>query len=1066
MNTQRKPARRLLAASVALLLALSALGAVAQPVSADVSSQSGFAQEFAGAQSAKPQIRWWWPDGLVDDGEIRNQIRSIADAGFGGAEVICKGSSFDGEDGTSWGSDAWLHCMEVALEEAKSTGIHLTFTISSGWPAVTPAIQSCDDPLSIKQIGYGSTEVIEAGSSYTGAIPKPETETGSDTLLAVVAAQLDERGPAEGKTRYLKEDSLTVLTGEDGQDGGISWTAPDEGSWVLLAFYMQAGSDEEYPAIDHFSKAATDALTGYWNERMITWGDELNQVVDGIFEDSLELDPDALWTPGFLQEFQQRRGYDLTPYLPLIFVDGLKFSTTSRPSTSDPADFDTLSKAGERVRMDYYQTLTDLYAENHIQALQNWCEGHGWNYRGQVAYGAPMEMTQAAAEAGVAETESLYFAKLPGNGSPKLMDAGTRDGYRLQGGVVNLTGKEVYSSELSPIRSGAYEQSAADLLNMINSNLAGGVNLSVVHGYSNSGVYQGACQGTWGGYDGMSGFFSNSWDRTPDFTQFSDSMGYVARNQYVLRQGNQNVDLAYYRMEYFEVQVIADLVTPDLEDNGYTYDFVSPYLLGLDQAEVKDGVLAPNGPSYRALVVDNEQYMPLETAQRILSYLDGGLKVFFIGELPSMTTGYADAEQQDSALCSVMQQIKAHSNAVLLASSDELAAALRANDIEPDADFSEPCDLVSLHRTDGEEEYYYLYNPSSEPVTTSVEFSADGTPYQLNAWDGRIDPVACYREEGGNVTIEVTIPAYGTALYAFSQQNLSGGKTAGVHAVQSDCPVAYDADGNLVALVADGDSHTVVLSDGTVKTVQAEQMPASERIDSWTLTVESWHPGDNPSNNAVIAKTNLAPVQLDTLVPWNSLEGMENVSGIGTYEAAFVLDSLPDALLLDLGTISNCSYRVAINGTQLPPQDQFDPCIDIAPYLQTGENTVTVTAASTLINAALVNGMISPIWQFTGDLEPVAQAYGMLGKGGSVTLQQVQIVPLVKRQEDPPTQSDSSSDSSVPTEQDPSSDDGSSSQASGSDLPVTGEQTPLLVLCAAGFVSAAYLVWKPRVFRK
>ena len=78
--------------------------------------------------------------------------------------------------------------------------------------------------------------------------------------------------------------------------------------------------------------------------------------------------------------------------------------------------------------------------------------------------------------------------------------------------------------------------------------------------------------------------------------------------------------------------------------------------------------------------------------------------------------------------------------------------------------------------------------------------------------------------------------------------------------VQSDCPVAYDADGNLVALIADGDSHTVVLSDGTVKTVQAEQMPASERIDSWTLTVESWHPGDNPSNNAVIAKTNLAPV--------------------------------------------------------------------------------------------------------------------------------------------------------------------------------------------------------------
>ena len=87
----------------------------------------------------------------------------------------------------------------------------------------------------------------------------------------------------------------------------------------------------------------------------------------------------------------------------------------------------------------------------------------------------------------------------------------------------------------------------------------------------------------------------------------------------------------------------------------------------------------------------------------------------------------------------------------------------------------------------------------------------------------------------------MTIPAYGTALFAFSQQNLSGGKTADVHAVQSDCPVICDVHGNLAALVADGDPHTLVFSDGTVKTVQVELMPVSEKIDSWTLAVESWH---------------------------------------------------------------------------------------------------------------------------------------------------------------------------------------------------------------------------------
>ncbi len=70
---------------------------------------------------------------------------------------------------------------------------------------------------------------------------------------------------------------------------------------------------------------------------MITWGDEKNQIVDGIFEDSLELSPDYLWTPKLLEEFKDRRGYDLTPYLPLIFVPGLHFDTNNRPSTDDPA---------------------------------------------------------------------------------------------------------------------------------------------------------------------------------------------------------------------------------------------------------------------------------------------------------------------------------------------------------------------------------------------------------------------------------------------------------------------------------------------------------------------------------------------------------------------------------------------------------------------------------------------------------------------------------------------------------------------------------------------------------
>ncbi|WP_270738707.1 glycosyl hydrolase [Massilioclostridium coli] len=899
--------KKLLALTTALTISTSML---INPVQASEENLPEFIRGFINiSNEVKPQIRYWWQNGLVDEKEIRSQIQSIANAGFGGAEIICKGSSFDGEDGTSWGSDNWLASMEIALDEAKHLGLHLTFTISSGWPAVTPAIQSCDDPLAIKQIGYGKTEAIASGQQYNGAIPAPEVQTNTDSLLAVVAVQLDE-SVQTAETQYIKEDSFTVLTSQvNQQDNTIQWTAPDQGNWIILSFYMQSASDEEYPPIDHFSKEATKALTDYWDTRMITWGDEKNQIVDGIFEDSLELSPDYLWTPKLLEEFKDRRGYDLTPYLPLIFVPGLHFDTNNRPSTDDPAVFDTQSTMGERVRMDYYQTLTDLYTENHIESLQQWCESHGWDYRGQVAYGAPMEMTQSAAQAGIAETESLYFAKLPGNGSPKLMDSGTRDGYRMQTGMVNLTGKEVYSSELSPLRSGAYEQSTSDLLNMINSNMAAGVNLSVVHGYSNNGVYQGKYEGNWGGYDGMSGFFSNSWDKTPDFTQFADSMGYVARNQYVLRQGHQDVDIAYYRFEYFEVQVIEDMVTPDLEENGYSYDFVSPYLLNLDTANAKDGVIAPEGPSYKALVVDNEDYMPLDTAKKMLSYLDQGVKLFFIGKTPSMTPSYGDS-MEDSQLIAVMEQIKNHANTTLLDTETQLVSALKGAGIMPDTQYQSANELSSYHNVDGNNDYYYLYNPSSQPITQTITFDAEGTPYELNAWDGSIQPVS---------------------------------------------------------------------------------------INSWTLSVESWHPGDDPSNNAIIAKTMLEPVSMETLIPWRDIQGMENVSGIGRYSTTVTMETVADHVVFDLGKVANSSFRIAVNGMDLPPANQFDTKVDLAPYLRQGENTITVTTASTLINAALVNGLISPIWQFTGDAEPVPQDYGMLGNQGKVQLNDLEEIVLVEQ---------------------------------------------------------------------
>jgi hypothetical protein len=37
--------------------------------------------------SARPWVRWWWPGGAVEDGELRREVDLLEASGFAGAEI-------------------------------------------------------------------------------------------------------------------------------------------------------------------------------------------------------------------------------------------------------------------------------------------------------------------------------------------------------------------------------------------------------------------------------------------------------------------------------------------------------------------------------------------------------------------------------------------------------------------------------------------------------------------------------------------------------------------------------------------------------------------------------------------------------------------------------------------------------------------------------------------------------------------------------------------------------------------------------------------------------------------
>jgi len=87
---------------------------------------------------------------------------------------------------------------------------------------------------------------------------------------------------------------------------------------------------------------------------------------------------------------------------------------------------------------------------------------------------------------------------------------------------------------------------------------------------------------------------------------------YMSRLEMILQLGKSRVDLAIYR----DTKVLGNGGRPEayygdhgLSQAGYTYEYISPANLKLDTAVVENGVLAPGGPCYKALLI-NTGYSP------------------------------------------------------------------------------------------------------------------------------------------------------------------------------------------------------------------------------------------------------------------------------------------------------------------------------------------------------------------------------------------------------------------------------------------------------------------------
>ena len=917
----------------------------------------------------RPELRWWLAEGSHTDVTLRASVNEIKNGGFGGVEIVTLTERSLNKARYGWGSEEWNNDMKVILEEATELGLGVSFTSGPNYQPAIPGITPETDAAS-QELNY-TCEIVQPGSTRTGKLRLPDTGNINKIYLEkVVTARLTwAADPENDTTTLLENDAPTDITHRvHADDNTLSWTAPPEGEWILFAFWRhgtgQTGdaSSETTYVVNHFDSAGSAAMINFWDRHLLS-----PEILDLIkkngrvefFQDSLEIrttrskgfTPGALfWSRDFLNEFRRRRGYDLSMFLPVIIIP-----ISAQGDDADPV-FELKGKVRltRKIRKDYWQTLTELYQEKYLDPIRQWLHQHGMRLRAQLSYGKPLETSLPVQYVDVPESESLYMAL-------------QLDGYRQQTGAAHLAGRHVFSSETGAVFDVSYTNPVQFYLQMIHNQFAGGINRTVLHGYAcKAGP---AASTRWPGYEGIGFRVSERWgDRMPMWRDVNEFTYYIGRLQTVLQEGIQKLDIGILRLNYFVPNQNTGayeqgLYWPDLslQQSGFTYEFFAPQMLEVPDLDFRNGVFAPDGPAYKALIVFQPE-IPPGAARKLLEFAANGLPVVLIRGAATRSPYHDQAEDE---LFKVVESLNALPNVRTAGSRSEVPDMLAELGIAARVKYPFPSDLLNVVRARDNLTFLYFYNSASSMFADEIAVEGIGKPYALNPWTGEVTEPGKYRHVNGRTLLNLKLPPAATSVFILDTAVAADS----VHATESNAEEVVLNDGSLSIRVTRAGKYTTRLSNGNVFD-HSIHVPATFELDNWNLVVEDWQPGkasiiseERPGyiTEEVVYGTDVQTIQvnLPRLQPWKDIPAIgSKVSGTGTYSTVFTLPqdwTQNNGAFLELGPL-NGTVSVYINGTKTGAINLNEMVTEISQALRKGTNSVEVIVTTPLGNRLSAEG--------------------------------------------------------------------------------------------------------------
>lgn len=549
-------------------------------------------------------------------------------------------------------------------------------------------------------------------------------------------------------------------------DGRLRWTPP-EGAWTILRFGHTATGARNVSAAtagigldcDKFSAAALDFHFETYFRELLPALERLGQrQLAGVLIDSYEVGMQN-WTAAMPGEFEARRGYALTRYMPAL---------TGR-LVGDP-------EITERFLWDMRRLQAVLMEDLYYGRFHELCQQHGLLSFTEPYGNGPFDDQRPGAK-----VDSLMgeFWVRGGAAAYSVKVAATTA--HVQG--KNFVGAESFTGRPAQSR---WQEHPYAMKGLGDEMYSLGLNHFVFHRYAQQPhptARPGMTMGPWGFHFDR----TNTW-----FEEAGPWIGYATRCQHMLSAGNFAADILFFAGENSPVQCPVDIEEPIAATlsgprprlphsvpPGHDYDVCGADVL-LERARVEGNhIVLPDGMRYRVLVMPDDPRITRETLAKIDDLVRGGAWLLGpriehshglhdypnndaeVKKLAAGLWGDLDGKTRTSRICGqgrVFWGIPLDQVLTEAGLGADVAISTRTNDAK----------IHWIHRRTGDADIYFVSNAKRRPEDLVATFRIVGR--QPECWDpmtGETHDLPVHEEIDGHTRVALRLDEAGSCFVVF-----------------------------------------------------------------------------------------------------------------------------------------------------------------------------------------------------------------------------------------------------------------------------------------------------------